>query len=732
MEAPPYSLCNPMKKTTVINRSYAILQSIAITSMIFYRLSSFHHSTPSFPLLLVFASELILSFLWLLGQAYLWRPCTRKTFPERLMLREKTAEQLPGIDVFVCTADPEKEPPLEVMNTVLSAMAMDYPTEKLSVYVSDDGGCALTLYAMREAREFGRYWLPFCRRFGIKTRCPKLYFSRYDDDFAGRGYEEEKENIKLKYKLLEEHVKKAESSGEILRGINSKNHPPHVEVIQDESDNSTGSNVEKMPRLVYICREKTASAPHHFKAGALNVVLRVSSMISNAPYVLVLDCDMRCNDPSSAKQAMCFHLDPNISPNLAFVQFPQMFHNLSNMDIYDGKLRSVFSVKWPGMDGLQGPMLSGTGFYIKRKALYGDIVREDTDFTLLKQYLGPSNELVKSLNSSNNNNNTDITSRLLEETRLLASCKYENESQWGKQVGFLYNSVIEDYLTGFTLHSKGWKSIFYNPPRAAFLGTATTKLNDTLLQGARWNSGALQVTFSRLCPLVYRLTSRMSVLQRMCYVYLSFQPLYFFPIWCLATVPQLCLLHAIPLYPKASSLWFMVFSYIFTMSQLKHAEEVLSTGDPIRTWWDEQRIWTMKAIISYTIGTMNVVLKCFGLKEANFVPTNKVADDEQTMFYQKGLFNFQASTIVLVPLVTLITLNIFCFIAGTVRTIIDGSFDAMFGQVFISFYVLSVHYPLIDGMVFRKDKGRVPTSVTISSVAISVSVLYFGSLIHMS
>ncbi|KAK8988090.1 hypothetical protein V6N11_065689 [Hibiscus sabdariffa] len=627
-----------MKKSTVINRSYAILQSIAITSMIFYRLSSFHHSTPSFPLLLVFASELILSFLWLLGQAYLWRPFTRKTFPDRLMLREKT-DQLPGIDVFICTADPEKEPPLEVMNTVLSAMAMDYPTEKLSVYVSDDGGCALTLYAMREAWEFGRYWLPFCRRFGIKTRCPKLYFSRYDDDFAERGYEEAKDNIKLKYKLLEEHVKKAESNGEILRGSNSKNHPAHVEVIQDESHNSTGSSDAKIPRLVYVCREKKPSVPHHFKAGALNVLLRVSNMISNAPYVLVLDCDMRCNDPSSAKQAMCFHLDPKISPNLAFVQFPQMFHNLSNMYIYDGKLRSVFSV------------------------------------------------------------------------------------------GFVYNSVIEDYLTGFTLHSKGWKSVFYNPPRPAFLGTATTKLNDTLLQGARWNCGVLQVTFSRLCPLVHRLTSRMSLLQRMCYVYLSFQPLYFFPMWCLATIPQLCLLHAIPLYPKASSSLFMVFSYIFVMSQLKHLEEVLSTGDPIRTWWDEQRIWTMKAIVSYTIGTVNAVLKCFGLKEANFVPTNKVADVEQIMFYQKGLFNFQASTIVLVPLVTL---NIICFVVGAVRSIVDGSFDAMFGQIFISFYVLAVHYPVIDGMILRKDEGRVPTSVTMLSLAISISVLGFGSLILKS
>ncbi|XVE81781.1 hypothetical protein DITRI_Ditri15bG0093500 [Diplodiscus trichospermus] len=731
MEALPFNLCIPKERSAIINRSYALLQSIAITFLIFYRLSYFFHSgQPSLPHLLVFASELILSFLWLLNQAYLWRPVSRKTFPERLLQEKK--DELPAIDVFICTADPEKEPPLEVVNTVLSAMALDYPNDKLSVYVSDDGGSGLTLHAMREAWEFGRDWLPFCKRFGIKTRCPKVYFSRYKDDLGGKVYEEEEEKIKQKYKLLEEHVKKAEKNGRMLgKTLSSKNHPAYVEVIQDESQNANDANQAKMPLLVYVSREKSTSSPHHFKAGALNVLLRVSSLISNSPYILVLDCDMRCNDPTSALQAMCFHLDPKISSNLAFVQFPQMFHNLSNRDIYDGKLRAVFSVKWLGMDGLQGPMLSGTGFYMKREALYGDVV-QDIDGVQLKQYLGSSNELVKSLKQSNNHNsvNKDLPiSRLLEETRFLASCAYEKETQWGKQVGFLYNSVVEDYLTGFSLHCKGWKSLFYNPPRPAFLGTATTKLNDTLLQGARWNCGVLQVALSRLSPLVYGLMSRMSLLQTMCYAYLSLQPLYCLPMWCLATVPQLCLLNAIPLYPKVSDSWFMIFFYIFIMSQLKHVEEVLSTGDPIWTWLNEQRIWMMKSIISYTIGSLNAVLKCFGLREANFVPTNKVADDEQVNCYQKGIFNFQASTIVLAPLVTLVTLSMMSFAGGVARIIIKGGLNEMSGQIFLSFYILLVHYPIIEGMMFRKDKGRIPPSVTLLSLSISISFLYFGSLI---
>ncbi|KAG5528788.1 hypothetical protein RHGRI_029449 [Rhododendron griersonianum] len=55
-------------------------------------------------------------------------------------------------------------------------MAYDYPAEKLSVYVSDDGGLALTVFAFVEAAKFGSHWLPFCRRNSVAERCPKAYF----------------------------------------------------------------------------------------------------------------------------------------------------------------------------------------------------------------------------------------------------------------------------------------------------------------------------------------------------------------------------------------------------------------------------------------------------------------------------------------------------------------------------------------------------------------------------
>ncbi|KAL6345914.1 hypothetical protein AAG906_025194 [Vitis piasezkii] len=74
---------------------------------------------------------------------------------------------LPGIDIFMCTANPIIEPPTiyMVINTILSVMAYDYLPEKLGVYLSDDGGSCLTFYALLEVSRFSKIWLPFCKKF---------------------------------------------------------------------------------------------------------------------------------------------------------------------------------------------------------------------------------------------------------------------------------------------------------------------------------------------------------------------------------------------------------------------------------------------------------------------------------------------------------------------------------------------------------------------------------------
>lgn len=730
----PLHALHVQKRSMLINRAHSLVHSIALSFLIYYRVSFLFldpktKATPLLPWLLVFASELLLSFVWLLGQAYRWRPVTRTVFPERLPDDDK----FPAIDVFICTTDPKKEPTVGVMNTVISAMALDYPTEKLHVYLSDDGGSPLTLHGMKEAWTFARWWLPFCRRHEITTRCPEAYFSalQADGGFGNSEFTTERQKIKERYDKFKESIAK-ESRRDPTRDSSrntARDHPSVIEVIQDESNDTVLQvDEDKMPLLVYVSREKRPSHPHHFKAGALNVLQRVSGVISNSPYILALDCDMYCNDPTSARQAMCFHLDSNISHSLAFVQFPQRFHNICKNDIYDSQLRTTFSVLWQGLDGLQGPVLSGTGFYIKRVALRGSTMREDTDLGGLKESFGESNELIKSLRQNFKPNAIKDPHGLQKETQLLASCTYENDTKWGKEVGFLYKSVVEDYFTGFVaLHCKGWSSIYCDPPRPQFLGSGTTNLNDVLIQGMRWSSGLVDVGFSKFCPLIYG-PPRLSLLQSMCYAELAFFPLYFLPVWCFATIPQLCLLNGVPLYPEVSSSFFIIYVFISLSALSKHLYEVLLAGGSFQTLINEQRIWMMKSITCHLYGSSDAIMKKFGMREASFLPTNKVADDEQVKLYQMGKFDFQTSNIFLVPMVALIILNMAAFLGGLIRIFFLGDWDKMFVQVLMSFYILVVNFAIIEGMMIRKDKGRIRPTVTLSSMMFVAIFLLLGSI----
>lgn len=159
-------------------RIHALLYA-ACLSALFYRHLLHLLRSPSLPSFFLsfslFAADLVLAFMWALNQSFRWRPVRRRTFPESLPAAVDDGG-LPGLDVFICTADPFKEPPMSVVNTALSVMAFDYPPEKVAVYVSDDGGSALTLFAFMEAARFAQHWLPFCRENCVDVRCPEVVF----------------------------------------------------------------------------------------------------------------------------------------------------------------------------------------------------------------------------------------------------------------------------------------------------------------------------------------------------------------------------------------------------------------------------------------------------------------------------------------------------------------------------------------------------------------------------
>lgn len=118
-------------------------------------------------------------------------------------------------------------------------------------------------------------------------------------------------------------------------------------------------------------------------------------------------------------------------------------------------------------------------------------------------------------------------------------------------MGLKYGCPVEDVITGLSIQSRGWKSVYYNPPRNAFLGLAPTTLPQTLVQHKRWSEGDLQILLSKYSPAWYGF-GRISLGLQMGYcAYCLWAPN------CLATlyysiIPSLYLLKGIPLFPKVT------------------------------------------------------------------------------------------------------------------------------------------------------------------------------------
>ncbi|GJW41693.1 cellulose synthase-like protein G3 [Tanacetum coccineum] len=111
----------------------------------------------------------------------------------------------------------------ELFNTALSLMAYDYPPEKLSVYVSDDGGSKLTFFALIEAAKFAKIWLPFCRDNNVVDRCPEAYFSSH---YHGQDGGFDSQDIKAIYDVMKIKVETVVERGKV--------YPEHISDEQQQ------------------------------------------------------------------------------------------------------------------------------------------------------------------------------------------------------------------------------------------------------------------------------------------------------------------------------------------------------------------------------------------------------------------------------------------------------------------------------------------------------------------
>ncbi|KAL2511642.1 Cellulose synthase A catalytic subunit 3 [UDP-forming] [Abeliophyllum distichum] len=779
-------------------RMVIILRLVILSIFLHYRITN--PVTNAFPLwLLSVICEIWFAISWILDQFPKWLPVNRETYLDRLALRydrEGEPSQLAAVDIFVSTVDPLKEPPLVTANTVLSILAVDYPVDKVSCYVSDDGSAMLTFEALSETSEFARIWVPFCKKYNIEPRAPEWYFTQKIDYLKDkvqpsfvkdrRAMKREYEEFKIRINALVAKAQKVPEEGWIMQdgtpwpGNNTRDHPGMIQVFLGQSG-GLDSEGNELPRLVYVSREKRPGFQHHKKAGAMNALVRVSAVLTNGPFLLNLDCDHYINNSKALREAMCFLMDPNLGKYVCYVQFPQRFDGIDRNDRYANRNTVFFDINLRGLDGIQGPVYVGTGCVFNRTALYGyepplkprqkkpgflsscfggsrktnsksskkgsdkkksskhvdptvpifsleDIEEgvEGTGFDdeksllmsqmSLEKRFGQSAVFVASTLMENGGVPQSATPEtLLKEAIHVISCGYEDKSEWGSEIGWIYGSVTEDILTGFKMHARGWRSIYCMPQRPAFKGSAPINLSDRLNQVLRWALGSVEILFSRHCPIWYGYGGRLKWLERFAYVNTTIYPVTAIPLVIYCTLPAVCLLTGkfiIPQISNLASIWFIsLFLSIFATGIL----EMRWSGVGIDEWWRNEQFWVIGGVSAHLFAVFQGLLKVLAGIDTNFTVTSK-ASDEDGDFTELYMFKW---TTLLIPPTTLLIINIVGVVAGISYAINSGyqSWGPLFGKLFFAFWVIVHLYPFLKGLMGRQN--RTPTIVVVWSILLA-------------
>ncbi|GAU35477.1 hypothetical protein TSUD_384320 [Trifolium subterraneum] len=593
----------------------------------------------------------------------------------------------------------------------------------------------------------------------------------FTDRLAARDYEE----YKVRINALVAKAQKTPDEGWTMQdgtswpGNNSRDHPGMIQVFLGHSG---AHDIEgnELPRLVYVSREKRPGYTHHKKAGAENALVRVSAVLTNAPYILNLDCDHYLNNSKAVREAMCFLMDPVVGRDVCYVQFPQRFDGIDRSDRYANRNTVFFDVNMKGLDGIQGPVYVGTGCVFNRQALYGysppsmpplpksssccccpskkqtkdvselykDAKREELDAAIFnlreienydeyersmlisqlsfEKTFGLSTVFIESTLMENGGvSESADPSMLIKEAIHVIGCGYEEKTAWGKEIGWIYGSVTEDILTGFKMQCRGWRSIYCMPLRPAFKGSAPINLSDRLHQVLRWALGSVEIFLSRHCPLWYGFAGgRLKLLQRLAYINTIVYPFTSLPLVAYCTLPAICLLTGKFIIPTLSNLASALFLGLFISIILTSVLELRWSGVTIEDLWRNEQFWVIGGVSAHLFAVFQGFLKMLAGVDTNFTVTAKAADDAE--FGELYMIKW---TTLLIPPTSLIIINLVGVVAGFSDALNGGyeSWGPLIGKVFFAFWVIFHLYPFLKGLMGRQN--RTPTIVILWSVLLA-------------
>jgi cellulose synthase (UDP-forming) len=414
---------------------------------------------------------LILSVLLVLAETYtyvggimfvsgLWRPVERQVRSLKHLTPPLPEPQWPAVDVFIACYN---EPVEMVEATARAALAMDYPANKLKVYVLDDGNSA----AMRQMVE--RLCLEDLASPAVQAIATQLQAQQADIEVRLAELTALKGEVAAAEAYLDGlppeaaqqvpacHVATLGRCAQLLSpGPGSLVERVAIAIQTTEAErHNLELALADLARSRYIARPKPEGRPHHAKAGNINYAM--FSGKTNGEFILTLDAD-HIPKPRFLQRVLPYFYRYNLfrgrydDSRIAFVQTPQDFYNLPPDDPFCHSAHLFYGPIQQGKDGLNAAFYTGTNAVLRREALIG---------------VGLHN-FAQAFEKDN---------KRLDEFDLIG--------------GMSSASITEDMNTAMRLHAAGWRSVYHSELLA--VGLAPDDLSATLKQRLRWAQGTLQV-----------------------------------------------------------------------------------------------------------------------------------------------------------------------------------------------------------------------------------------------
>ncbi|MEM9089538.1 MAG: glycosyltransferase [Cyanobacteria bacterium P01_F01_bin.53] len=376
----------------------------------------------------------------------LWRPLVRQVRSLANLMPTLPRSEWPTVDVFIACYN---EPAEMVEETARAALALDYPSEKLRVYVLDDGNTP-AMRAMAEQLCLEDLQTPALQAYSKTLQKERQQLVAQRADLEAARLELEKNDANDERPLLQR----------ITRLLSPEQQPLDEQISitlkqLKQSIHEQEIALTELGRCRYIARPKPKGRAHHAKAGNINYA--IFSGKTTGEFILTLDAD-HIPKPHFLQRVLPYFFKYNLhkgryeSNQRAFVQTPQSFYNLPDDDPFGHRAGLFYGPIQQGKDGLNSAFYTGTNAILRREALvtmgltnFSETLAQDSD--RLSEF-----ELIGGLSSS---------------------------------------SITEDMNTAMRLHATGWQSAYHDEVLA--VGLAPDDLSSTLKQRLRWAQGTLQV-----------------------------------------------------------------------------------------------------------------------------------------------------------------------------------------------------------------------------------------------